>query len=98
MPNEERALFLYDSDADMLFSRVLRGEGVTKSRIPATVGIAGAVFSTGVAEIIPDVYQDHRFNPAIDRQTGYRTRNILYLPLRPRGAPVGVTRSSTSAR
>src|SRR6202162_4543517 len=89
---ERATLFLYDSDADVLFSRVLRGEGVTEIRMPATAGIAGAVFSRGIAEIIPDVYQDHRFNPEIDRQTGYRTRNILCLPLRSReGHPVGVT-------
>jgi adenylate cyclase len=89
---ERATLFLYDTDADVLFSRVLRGEGVTEICIPATAGIAGAVFTAGTAEIIPDVYQDHRFNPEIDRQTGYRTRNILCLPLRSReGRPVGVT-------
>src|SRR6185503_2135033 len=41
---ERATLFLYDSDADMLFSRVLLGEGVTEIRIPSTAGIAGAVF------------------------------------------------------
>src|SRR4051794_9494356 len=81
---ERATLFLYDSDDDVLFSRVLRGEGVTEIRTPSAAGIAGAVFTSGTAEIIPDVYQDHRFNPEIDRQTGYRTRNILCLPLRDR--------------
>jgi adenylate cyclase len=89
---ERATLFLYDSDADALFSRVLRGEGVTEIRMPSTAGIAGAVFSAGIAEIIPDAYQDVRFNSEIDRQTGYRTRNILCLPLRNReGHAVGVT-------
>jgi len=89
---ERATLFLYDSDSGALFSRVLRGEGVAEIRIPASAGIAGAVFTTGTAEIIPDAYRDHRFNPEIDRQTGYRTRNILCLPLRDReGHAVGVT-------
>ena len=89
---DRAALFLYDRDADELFSRVLRGEGVTEIRMPATAGIAGAVFTAGTAEIIADVYHDPRFNPEIDRQTGYRTRNILCIPLRNReGQAIGVT-------
>ncbi len=89
---ERATLFLYDRDAGELFSRVLLGDGVTEIRLPATAGIAGAVFSAGSAEIIPDVYQDARFNPEIDRRTGYRTRNILCLLLRNReGQPIGVT-------
>ena len=30
---------------------------------------------------VPDAYADPRFNPAIDRQTGFRTRSILTCPL-----------------
>jgi adenylate cyclase len=89
---DRAALFLYDREDDELFSRVLHGEGVTEIRMPAAAGIAGAVFTAGVTEIIPDVYQDARFNPEIDRQTGYRTRNILCIPLRNRdGQAIGVT-------
>ncbi|HEX3864093.1 MAG TPA: GAF domain-containing protein [Stellaceae bacterium] len=89
---ERATLFLYDKDTGELFSRVLSGEGVTEIRIPATAGIAGAVFSVGTPEIIPDAYKDARFNPEIDRRTGYRTRNMLCVPLRNReGQPVGVT-------
>jgi adenylate cyclase len=89
---DRAALFLYDRDTGELLSRVLRGEGVAEIRIPATTGIAGSVFTAGVTEIIPDVYQDPRFNPEIDRRTGYRTRNILCMPLRNRdGQVIGVT-------
>jgi adenylate cyclase len=89
---ERAALFLYDRDDGELFSRVLLGDGVTEIRMPTTAGIAGAVFSSGIAEIIPDAYRDARFNPEIDRRTGYRTRNILCLPLRNRdGEAIGAT-------
>src|SRR5271170_2431351 len=89
---DRAALFLYDRDDGELFSRVLLGDGVTEIRMPATAGIAGAVFTAGNPEIIPDVHQDGRFNPEIDRQTGYRTRNILCIPLRNRdGQAIGVT-------
>src|SRR5437764_6920845 len=89
---ERATLFLHDREPDELFSRVLRGEGVTEIRIPADAGIAGAVFRTGAAEIVPDAYLDPRFNQEIDRRTGYRTRNMLCVPLRNRdGVVIGVT-------
>jgi adenylate cyclase len=89
---ERATLFLHDADAGELFSRVAGGEGVSEIRIPQSVGIAGSVFGSGVAEIIDDVYRDARFTPEIDRQTGYRTRDILCVPLRNRAAQViGVT-------
>ena len=50
------------------------------------------MFGSGVGEIIDDVYRDGRFNPEIDRQTGYRTRSVLCVPLRNRADQViGVT-------
>jgi len=89
---ERATLFLHDADSGELFSRVVRGEGVSEIRMPQGVGIAGSVFGSGVAEIIDDAYRDPRFNPEVDRQTGYRTRSILCVPLRNRAAQViGVT-------
>src|SRR5262249_24036934 len=43
--------------------------------------IAGHVAATGETINIPDAYEDPRFNPAFDRQSGYRTRSILCMPL-----------------
>src|SRR5215472_13617819 len=89
---ERATLFLHDADAGELFSRVAHGDGVSEIRIPQSVGIAGSVFGSGVAEIIDDAYQDARFNPEIDRVTGYRTRSILCVPLRnSAGQTIGVT-------
>ena len=36
---------------------------------------------SGQVQRIDDVYADRRFNPAVDRQTGYRTRSLLTVPL-----------------
>jgi len=71
---------------------VAGGEGVSEIRIPQGVGVAGSVFGSGVGEIVDDAYRDPRFNPEVDRQTGYRTRSILCAPLRNRADQViGVT-------
>jgi adenylate cyclase len=89
---ERATLFLHDPETGELFSRVAQGDGVTEIRIPAGAGIAGAVFRSGEAEIINDAYRDSRFNAEVDRRTGYRTRNMLCVPLRNRdGAVSGVT-------
>jgi len=89
---ERASLFLHDSSSCELFSRVIRGEGVAEIRIPQSTGIVGAVFSSGRVEVIENAYRDPRFNPEVDRRTGYRTRNILCAPLRnATGQVIGVT-------
>jgi adenylate cyclase len=80
--NAERStLFLYDAETDELWSQVAEGTGQKEIRIPASAGIAGAAFAGTEVQIVPDVYADARFNRAIDRASGYRTRNILAAPI-----------------
>lgn len=56
-------------------------ETVSEIRLKADQGIAGVVMQTGKSLNIPDAYQDPRFNKSIDEETGFRTRNILCMPL-----------------
>ena len=44
-------------------------------RIPADSGIAGQCATTRAIDNVPDAYADERFNPAVDRRTGFRTRS-----------------------
>lgn len=50
-------------------------------KIPYGSGIAGYVAATGQSLNISDAYTDSRFNDAIDKLTGYRTKNVLCLPI-----------------
>jgi adenylate cyclase len=85
MVNAERGtLFLKDSENNELFARMVKGGDVQEIRFPADQGIAGSVFKSGKAIIIPDAYADPLFNQEIDKQTGFRTRNILCAPIRVR--------------
>lgn len=60
-------------------------------RIPFGVGIAGSVASSGELVNIPDAYQDDRFNPQIDKNTGYCTKSILCMPVKNQdGVVIGV--------
>ena len=74
-------LFLVDTRSSELWS--VAGEGVERReiRFPRDRGIAGHVAMTGETVNIPDAYADARFNPEIDRQTGYRTSTILCMPV-----------------
>ena len=79
---DRSTLFLYDRETQELFSRVAQGELVDEIRVPSGTGIAGMVFTTGESVIIPDAYADERFNPEVDKHTGYKTRNLLCAPVR----------------
>ncbi len=79
---ERSSLFLFDPERRELFSRVLQGDGIGEIRFKPDIGIAGHVFSSKVTAIIPDAYADARFNPEFDRDTGFRTRDVLCVPLR----------------
>jgi len=76
---ERASVFLYDKQTDELFSTV--ATGVREIRFPADKGIAGEVAQTRKTINVPDAYQDPRFNPSVDKATGYKTRNILTLSM-----------------
>ncbi|MFZ5811121.1 MAG: PP2C family protein-serine/threonine phosphatase [Thermodesulfobacteriota bacterium] len=60
-------------------------------RLKRGEGLAGWVCENGSPLLIEDAYADARFNPEVDRRTGYRTRTILTLPLAVRGRVIGVS-------
>lgn len=86
---ERGSLFLIDPETRELYSRVAQGEEIREIRFPMEQGIAGAVVRDQCSIIIADAYADARFNQEIDRQTGYKTRNLVCIPIRiAPGAPV----------
>lgn len=72
-------VFLFDEANDELFIKV--ATGLDLIRIPADKGIVGECAQTRKLINVPDCYADGRFNRAIDKQTGYKTRCMLTLPL-----------------
>ncbi len=76
---ERASVFLYDRPANELYSKL--ATGVQEIRLPADRGIAGEAAQRCAIVNVPDAYADSRFNPEVDRATGYRTRSILTLPM-----------------
>ncbi len=80
--NAERgSLFLNDPLTGELYSRIAQGELAREIRFLNTSGIAGSIYHSGASEIIHDVTNDERFNKSIDERTGFKTRNIICIPI-----------------
>eukprot|EP01135_Chromosphaera_perkinsii_P008617 Nk52_evm59s1401 gene=Nk52_evmTU59s1401 len=87
------SVFLVDEKAEELYSRVFDVDGSQVLdemddeegkviRFPRNQGIAGFVATSGEKQNIVDCYEDSRFNPAIDKQTGYHTKSMLCMPIK----------------
>src|SRR5262249_33243907 len=77
-----------------LYASVWHGGTIPEIRLPTNAGIIGQVFTTGTGVIVPDAYAEPRFNAVMDRQTGYKTENIVCVPIKTRrGLMVGVAQA-----
>jgi len=88
---DRSSLLLTDRENNQIWSLIAQGLDKREIRIPITTGIAGHVATTGEVVNVPDAYEDPRFNPEVDQQTGYRTGSMLCAPMVNReGEVIGV--------
>jgi len=81
--NAERGtLYLVDKEQGQVWSEVLLGDETLEIRMPLGKGIAGHVALSGEELIIDDVQADKRHNGEFDAISGFKTRNMLCLPVR----------------
>lgn len=84
-------LYLIEPTTNELWSKVTDGHDLIEIRLPMGKGLAGYVAKTGETINIADAYRDPRFNPEIDKRSGFRTQNVLCMPLRNKaGTIIGV--------
>ncbi|XP_033643907.1 dual 3',5'-cyclic-AMP and -GMP phosphodiesterase 11-like isoform X2 [Asterias rubens] len=91
---ERCSILLVDETSKHIFSKVFelgvddlenKGpyNGTSKEcRFPIHLGITGYTATTGETLNIADVYKDSRFDPKIDEETGYKTRQMLSMPIK----------------
>jgi signal transduction protein with GAF and PtsI domain len=92
---DRATLYLLDEPSGQLYSIVVTGSGddvvLREIRLPLEEGLSGHVARTGETVIVADAYADLRFSPRIDEETGYRTQEVLAVPLRnPQDRIIGV--------
>ena len=73
------SVWLYDPATDQMVLEI--ATGIAAVRVPAGAGVVGACARDRRIINVPDCYSDPRFNPEVDRISGYRTRCMLALPL-----------------
>lgn len=77
---ERCTVYLLDRGTNELYARAAQRIAV-EIRLPIGQGIAGAVAKTGETINVPDAYADPRFDRNVDKRSGYRTTNMLVVPV-----------------
>ena len=91
---ERSTLFLNDPQTGELYSRFAQGNFQREIRFLNDSGIAGHVFTSGKGILIHDAYAHKWFNRSVDEQTGFRTRNLMCVPIRTvKGDVIGVAQT-----
>jgi signal transduction histidine kinase/uncharacterized protein YigA (DUF484 family) len=82
LTNADRAsIFLVETSHDQLEARVaLKTDHPLRVRLGE--GIVGHVCQAGRPVTLENAYDDSRFNPEVDRLTGYRTASMACVPIR----------------
>ena len=78
--SERASIFLHDPKTDELWTKVALG--AKEIRVPLTAGIVGHVFQSNETLLVPEPYQDARFNRDVDKRNGFITRNLLTVPVK----------------
>ncbi|WP_016953041.1 GAF domain-containing protein [Anabaena sp. PCC 7108] len=80
---EHTAIFLVDYDKAQLWSKVPQdnGQKFLEIRTPLNVGIPGHVATTGQYLNISETSTHPLFSPELERQMGYKIRNLLCMPV-----------------
>ncbi|MCC6749489.1 MAG: GAF domain-containing sensor histidine kinase [Deltaproteobacteria bacterium] len=82
MDAERSTLYVMDETRTELWTKVLQADELREIRLRVGEGVAGWAAQSGQTVNIADAYADPRFNPDVDRRSGYRTRSILCLPMK----------------
>ena len=78
---DRASIFLWDKPNRMIVGRPALGIKGGELRLPDDAGIVGQVIQTGEPRRVSGTHDDEEVDRAVDKQTGYRTKTILCVPL-----------------
>jgi HD-GYP domain-containing protein (c-di-GMP phosphodiesterase class II) len=73
-------IWVLDTNKEKLWTKVANGIGFIS--MDSDSGIVGATIKDGEATIINEIHTDKRFNSEIDRDHGYKTENMMVIPMK----------------
>jgi len=79
---DQGTLYLFDEKANELWTIVLQHDLISEIRLAPPDGIAGYSFHHRKIINIEDAYESPLFNKEVDKQSGYRTRSVLCMPMK----------------
>jgi len=78
--NSERcSIFIVDKEDQMLWTKF--SDGIGRIVISLDSGIVGDTYQKQTAQIVNNPYEDPRFLPNIDKKSGFKTKNIITVPI-----------------
>jgi transcriptional regulator with GAF, ATPase, and Fis domain len=87
---DRASIFLWDKPNKMVVGRPALGIDKGELRLPDDAGIVGQVIQTGESRRVSSEHHEQEIDRAVDKQTGYRTKTILCVPLNsPDGSRLG---------
>lgn len=81
LETDRSSIFIWDKEQKELVACPALGVEGGELRLPDHLGIVGEVVQTGHSIRVDDAYDDPRFNKDVDIKTGYKTKNLLCVPL-----------------
>ena len=100
MDVEDTSIWLREPDGD-LECRAASGraaESLVGMRVKPGQGIAGWALKHKQSALVPDAQADPRFYPKIDEQIGFRTRDLVTVPLLVRETGIGAMQACNKRR
>ncbi len=94
--SEAASLLLYDSKDNLLHYHTVAGRkrsSIKARTIKIGEGIAGWIAGKRIPAIIDDCYSDKRFNREFDSRSGFKTRNMICVPMLKKKELIGVIQS-----
>lgn len=73
------SVYIYEEDTDKLWTT--HSDGVKKIVVPSGKGVVGYTLRVRKPVIVNDPYSDANFLPDVDKQTGYKTENMITAPI-----------------
>lgn len=90
---EASSIFQIDEETGELYFRVAtgkKGKAAKSIKVPMGKGVVGWAAEKGETIIVPDVSKDGRFYKKVDKETKFKTKSIIAVPLMTKHGIMGV--------